>query len=107
MVKKFFRGEESLGFAFFIYGFVIFLTFRFLIAAPLSFFFNISPNASRIYMIGIKSASIIVCVSMLYGIWKCSAKNDGLPRWVARISYSLFAAVIIFNEGVVLQTMLM
>jgi hypothetical protein len=107
MIKKFFRGEESLGFAYFFYGLIIFIALRYLLAAPLIYFYDMSPNASIIYMICIKSLTIVICVSLFYGIWKCSTKSDGLPRWAARISYGLFTAVVLFIDGVVLQTMLM
>jgi hypothetical protein len=107
MIKKLFRGEENLGFAYFFYGLIIFIALRYLLAAPLLFFYDMSPNVFKIFMICIKSLTIFICLSLYYGIWKCSAKSDGLPRWAARISYGLFTAVILFIDGVVLQTMLM
>lgn len=96
-IKQFLRGDEKLGFAFFVYGIVGYFIFRLGLGATALLFID-TLQIFKYYLVVIKSISMAVCILIYAGLWRCAKKSDLLPRIVVLSLYTLIVLFIVFVD---------
>jgi hypothetical protein len=95
-IKNFFKGEEKLSFAFWVYGILGYILIRLLLFFVLA---SIPPIIQKYDIIFIILSKIILILSLIlqtYGIWHCSKTTDLLPKLITR---GVFIMLILIDIG--------